>query len=46
MCEFGRYPCGRHDRRSQCGIKSGIDYDKLIVEVAIGCQANRGGLAQ
>jgi hypothetical protein len=46
MWELRGYPRGRRVRRSHCGIKSGIDFDKLIVEKSVGCQANLVGLAQ
>ena len=36
----------RRDPGSRCGIKSGIDFDSLIVEWAVGCQAKSVGLAQ
>jgi hypothetical protein len=46
MWEISGYPRGKTDRGSQCGIKSGIDFDSLIVELVVGCQAKLVGFAQ
>ena len=34
----------RHHRRSHCGIKSGIDFDSLIVELDVGVKLSSLGL--
>jgi hypothetical protein len=46
MWDFGPCPRGEMAVRSHCGIKSGIDFDSLIVEVVVGCQAKMPGFAQ